>query len=155
MNIKNPLEVEKILIETTDNLGMPIDSRIFKACVILNSLGYKTRQSCQGHAENYTTYPWIEIYYNEQVTPEYYLASSKHFYDNLFQDLKYYYQTKEFKYDEMITFEKFKAKIFIVRLSQQQNSKCFKNKREEKLETYLYEINDFCQFLNQKYDLNY
>jgi hypothetical protein len=155
MNIKNPLEVEKILIETTDNLGMPIDSRIFKACVILNSLGYKTRQSCQGHTENYTTYPWIEIYYNEQVTPEYYLASSKHFYDNLFQDLKYYYQTKEFKYDEMITFEKFKAKIFIVRLSQQQNSKCFKNKREEKLETYLYEINDFCQFLNQKYNLNY
>ena len=155
MNIKNPLEVEKILRETTDNLGMPIDSRIFKACVILNSLGYKTRQSCQGHAENYTTYPWIEIYYNEQVTPEYYLASSKHFYDNLFQDLKYYYQTKEFKYDEMITFEKFKAKIFIVRLSQQQNSKCFKNKREEKLETYLYEINDFCQFLSQKFDLNY
>ena len=89
--INNLTEVEKILRETTDNLGMPIDSRIFKACVILNSLGYKTRQSCQGHAENYTTYPWIEIFYNEEVSPEYYLASSKHFHDNLFQDLKLYY----------------------------------------------------------------
>jgi hypothetical protein len=155
MDIKNPLEVEKELRKTTDGLGMRVDPRIFKSCVILNSLGHKTRQSCEGHPHRYSTYPWIDIYYNKKETPENYLKSSKNFYNTLFQDLKEFYNTKNIIYDQMITFEKFRGKVFLVRLSQLENSKCYKNKREEKIEKYLQEINEFCQFLSKKYNLNY
>ena len=48
---------------------------------------------------------------------------------------------------------KFGKKIFTVRISQLQNSKCFENKRSEKLEKYLQEINEFCEFLSNKYKL--
>ena len=153
MIIKNPAEVEKNLREATDKHGMPIDSRIFKACVILNSLGYKTRQSCEGHNENFTSYPWIDIIWNENTTPDYYEESAKFFYDNLFQDLKDFYTNRKVNYDERITFKKFGKKIFTVRISQLQNSKCFENKRSEKLEKYLQEINEFCEFLSNKYKL--
>ncbi|NBO17445.1 MAG: hypothetical protein EBV07_00945, partial [Proteobacteria bacterium] len=57
-------------------------------------------------------------------------------------------------YDQTILCSKFKEKELIIRLSQFENSKCFKDKRTEKLNEYLKEINDFCEFLNAKYQLN-
>jgi len=153
MNKLNPYEVEKNLREVTDLVGMPIDSGIFRSCVILNSLGYKTRQSCEGHEESYNTYPWIDLIWDADTTPEYYESSAKFFYENLFQDLKQFYKNRNTKYNQQITIEYFSSKKFNVRLSQMQNLKCYRNKRKEKLKEYLNEINDFCEFLNKKYNI--
>jgi len=51
MKIKNPKEVEKEFKRMADNLGFGIDQNIFRSVIILNSLGYKTRQSCEGHLD--------------------------------------------------------------------------------------------------------
>lgn len=135
---------------------MTIDKNIFRSVVILNALGYETRQSCEGHLNRYSTMPWIEIQWIEEDSNEYFQRSLKFFYENLFQDLKEYYQNKKYvPYDQQIILEIMGSGQLRVRLGQYQNSKCFKNKRKEKLKAYLQEINDFCEFLNQKYNLNY
>jgi hypothetical protein len=155
IKIINPKEVELKFKNMTDRLGMGIDKNIFRSVVILNSLGYKTRQSCEGHLNNYPSYPWIDLIWNEEEGTEYYNQSLNFFYKYLFQDLNEYYNLKPKNYDQIIRCFKFNEPELIIRLSQFQNSKCFENKREEKLEEYLNEINDFCEFLNQKYKLNY
>lgn len=154
--ILNPKEVEAKFKNIADSVGMGIDKNIFRSVVILNSLGYETRQSCEGHVERYSTKPWIEIQWKKENTEEYLRESLKFFYENLFQDLKEFYQNrKNIPYDQQIILEIMGSGQLKVRLSQYENSKCFKGKRKEKLKLYLKEINDFCEFLNQKYGLNY
>lgn len=154
--ILNPIEVEKKFKNVGDRLGLGIDKNIFRSVVILNTLGYKTRQSCEGHLGKYVTKPWIEIEWKEEDTKEYLQKSLKYLYENLFQDLKEFYQSrKKIPYDQNIILEIMGDGQLRVRLSHYENSKCFKNKRKEKLKNYLKEINDFCEFLNKKYKLNY
>lgn len=152
----NPKEVEAKFKNITDSVGMGIDKNIFRSVVILNSLGYETRQSCEGHAGRYSTKPWIEIQWKKENTEEYLKESLKFFYENLFQDLKEFYQNrKNIPYDQQIILEIMGSGQLRVRLSHYENSKCFAGRRKEKLKAYLKEINDFCEFLNQKYHLNY
>ncbi|GHO66856.1 hypothetical protein KSC_057480 [Ktedonobacter sp. SOSP1-52] len=47
--------------KTTDRLGMPIDEGIFETVVVLNLLGVKTRQSCEGHLERGSFAPWVTL----------------------------------------------------------------------------------------------
>ena len=45
----------------TDKLGMPVDSGIFETVVMLNLLGLRTFQSCEGHLDHGCLYPWVTI----------------------------------------------------------------------------------------------
>ena len=155
LKIKNPEEIEPIFKEMGDKLGMGIDENIFRSIVILNSLGYKTRQSCEGHEDRYSTYPWIDLIWDEKKDdPDYYNESLEEFHKNIFQDLKEFYKNRKVPYDQIISFRKYDKGELLVRLCQNQNSKCFEN-RPEKLKLYVNEINEFCEFLNHKYNLNY
>ncbi len=49
MNKKDLAKAKKQLLETTDKLGVPIESGIFDTVLYLNSLGFPTTQSCEGH----------------------------------------------------------------------------------------------------------
>jgi len=158
IEVKNPHEVEKTFKNVGDKLGLGIDKDIFRSIVILNSLGYKTSQSCEGHIDRYTTSPWIDFTWDEKNTKEYFDESLNLLYQNLFQDLKEFYKDRiKIPYDQNISLVLMdnSMEYLWVRLWQNQNSKCFKGKRTEKLKKYLKEINDFCEFLNKKYQLNY
>jgi hypothetical protein len=45
----------------TDGLGMPIDEKIRDTIIVLNLLGLKTQQSCEGHLDHGRFYPWISF----------------------------------------------------------------------------------------------
>lgn len=45
----------------TDGLGKPIDAGIKEAVIALNLLGFKTRQSCEGHLDHGYPYPWVDF----------------------------------------------------------------------------------------------
>lgn len=45
----------------TDGLGMGIDEKIKDTVIVLNLLGFKTRQSCEGHLSWGHSYPWISL----------------------------------------------------------------------------------------------
>lgn len=45
----------------TDALGMPIDPKIKETVIVLNLLGFKTSQSCEGHIDWGNPYPWISF----------------------------------------------------------------------------------------------
>lgn len=45
----------------TDALGMPIDEKIKDTIIVLNLLGFKTQQSCEGHLDSGRLYPWISF----------------------------------------------------------------------------------------------
>lgn len=44
-----------------DGCGMPIDENIKDTVIVLNLLGFKTRQSCEGHLDHGRSYPWISF----------------------------------------------------------------------------------------------
>lgn len=43
----------------TDRLGTPVDPGIFETVVALNLLGLPTFQSCEGHLDHGSAYPWV------------------------------------------------------------------------------------------------
>ena len=45
----------------TDSLGAEVDPGIFETVVLLNLLGFRTFQSCEGHLDHGTCYPWVTI----------------------------------------------------------------------------------------------
>jgi len=45
----------------TDALGLPIDQRIKETVIVINLLGFKTSQSCEGHLNWGCPFPWVEI----------------------------------------------------------------------------------------------
>ena len=61
MNKKDLAKAKKQLLETTDKLGVPIESGIFDTVLYLNSLGFPTTQSCEGHIGQSLVAPWVEI----------------------------------------------------------------------------------------------
>lgn len=53
--------MEKEVARWTDGLGMPIDKGIQDMVIVLNLLGFKTEQSCEGHDNWGRPYPWVRI----------------------------------------------------------------------------------------------
>ncbi len=47
--------------QVTDGLGKHLDAKIKNLVVVLNLLGIKTRQSCEGHLDWGNAYPWIDL----------------------------------------------------------------------------------------------
>lgn len=153
---RNPHEVEKELRSVTDGIGMPMDEGIIRPCVILNSLGYKTRQSCEGHEDRYSTYPWIDLIWNEEKSKGYLDKSYNEFFNTVYLDLEEYYKNSKSPHDCTVSFFKFGDEDeLIIRLAQTTDVKIFGNNRAEKIKEYLKEIQNFCEFLNKKYNLNY
>ncbi|NCQ56024.1 hypothetical protein COT86_00635 [Candidatus Collierbacteria bacterium CG10_big_fil_rev_8_21_14_0_10_43_36] len=54
--------------ETTDKMGMRIDSGIFDLVVTLNALDFPTSASCWGHLERGVASPWLD--FQPKLTPE-------------------------------------------------------------------------------------
>ena len=50
-----------VVEEFTDRLGMPIDSGIFETVVVFNLLEFCTFQSCEGHLDHGSPYPWVTV----------------------------------------------------------------------------------------------
>ena len=153
--IKNPKDVKKAISNATDALGFPLDKDIVRPVVILNSLGLKTRQSCQGHLRRYNTYPWISIFWVDERTPEYYKESRKIFFNTLFKDLEEFYQDRKTPYENIITFNFLDEKQLDVTLKSIGNLKIYNDIRKQKLQEQFKELSDFCEYLNKKYQLNY
>lgn len=53
--------MEKEVESWTDALGLGIDPGIKKMVIVLNLLGFKTEQSCEGHSDWGRPYPWVRI----------------------------------------------------------------------------------------------
>ncbi len=53
--------MEKEVHSWGDALGMGIDPQIKKTVIVLNLLGFKTTQSCEGHIDRALPYPWVRI----------------------------------------------------------------------------------------------
>ena len=45
----------------TDRLGATIDEGIFETVVVFNLLGFRTFQSCEGHLDHGSPYPWVDV----------------------------------------------------------------------------------------------
>lgn len=50
-----------VVKQFTDRLGTPIDEGIFETVVVLNLLGLRTFQSCEGHLTHGCAYPWVSL----------------------------------------------------------------------------------------------
>jgi hypothetical protein len=152
---KNPKEVKEVISKVTDALGFPLDKDIIRPVVILNSLGLKTRQSCQGHLRRYNTYPWIALEWDAEKTPEYYKESRKIFFKTIFKDLEEFYQDRKVPYENILSFKFLDEKQLSVTLSSITNLKIFDKNRKLKLQEQFKELSDFCEYLNKKYNLGY
>jgi len=159
---RDPRIVAKELRSMTDGLGMPLDKGIFRSCVILNSLGYKTRQSCAGHVRRYETYPWIDLVMSVDEIKENIKNEEKieklvqEFGKTLYLDLQEFYQDRKVNHDSVLSLVRFRVEDGLeYRLEQLTSLKIFGRQRSQKMKCFFKEIQDFCEFLNQKYELNY
>jgi len=151
---KNPYEVEKTLLTTTDKLGLPIDKGIFRSVVILNSLGFITTGSCEGHKDRYNTNPYINISF--QNDPKDNLDECKElFFNTLYKDLQDFYNNKQISHDKKIVIESFESRQFEIRLNIATTLKVYGKDRKKMLKEHFTELSEFCEFLNKKYQLNY
>lgn len=72
LNLNNTLNPEKLqrwkamekeVSSWTDALGLGIDPKIKETVIVLNLLGFKTSQSCEGHINWGNAYPWVAFDY--------------------------------------------------------------------------------------------
>lgn len=62
-------KIKKHFEKVADKLGKPIDRGIFETVVILNTFGFNTRMSCEGHLKRaYYIGPWVDIEIKEIPT---------------------------------------------------------------------------------------
>ncbi|WP_420421497.1 hypothetical protein [Simkania sp.] len=61
-------EMEECVTEVRDGRGMPIDDQIKDLVIVLNLLGIKTSQSCEGHLNWGLPFPWVEFCPWEDIT---------------------------------------------------------------------------------------
>lgn len=54
-------KMEHEVASWADALGRGIDSGIKNTVIVLNLLGFKTEQSCEGHSDGGEAYPWVSI----------------------------------------------------------------------------------------------
>lgn len=164
---KNRAEVDKI----ADKLGKGIDEKIKEAVVAFRVYGFITSQSCEGHicevnekCRTGVPFPWIELYTPE---PKGWKKSEEKkrewAIENLTQQQKMigyldeFYQGRETPFDARLTFRGigvyggFRIQSFgsetMTLLTQEEQIK--------KLELYRKEMDDFTNFLKDKYLSNH
>jgi len=150
--LKNPNEVRNQIERTTDRLGMPVDKGILRSVVILNSLGFNTSGSCEGHEERYNTSPWVDLKFSDADSIE---SAKEIFFATLFKDLEEFYKNRKVSHEIKIIFREIKSTSYIVRLCSNSDLKIFDRERELHLRKQFLELTDFCEYLNHKYKLNY
>jgi hypothetical protein len=152
--LKDPVKFKEKLLETTDLLGLPIDKGILRSIIILNSIGFPTTGSCEGHQENYSSKPYIDIVF--QTLPEENIEDCKKlFFETLFQDLADFYGNRKVPHSRKISFESPIFSQFEISIRINSNLKIYGEGRAEKLKEHYLELTEFCEFLNKKYQLNY
>jgi hypothetical protein len=152
--LKNPSLIKERLSSTTDLLGLPVDKGIFRSIVILNSIGFYTTGSCEGHEDRYGTSPYIDIVF--QSLPDDNIDDCKKlFFETLFKDLEDFYKDREVEHSKKVVFLNPVFSQFEITIKIHTNLKIFGEDREKKLREHYLELTDFCEFLNKKYKLNY
>jgi len=134
---------------------MHIDDGIFRSIVILNSLGFTTTGSCSGHLEREKTSPWIQFSFKDDSNSNDLKSGQEIFLNTLFHDLEDFYKERNTNHQNVLTFTEVKSNDYRINLYPHTNLTIFTDNRNQYLETYLKEINDFCEFLNIKYKLNF
>ncbi|MDQ2906387.1 MAG: hypothetical protein ABI456_07475 [Ktedonobacteraceae bacterium] len=54
-------EAEDYVSRFTDRLGTPLEAGIIETVIVLNLLGLRTFQSCEGHLRHGCAYPWVSL----------------------------------------------------------------------------------------------
>jgi hypothetical protein len=152
--LKDPIKIKEKLSTTTDLLGLPIDKGIFRSIVILNSIGFYTTGSCEGHPDEYSSQPYIDIVF--QTEPKDNIEDCKKlFFETLFKNLEDFYKDRKVEHSRKIVFLNPIFSQFEITLRIASNLKIYKEDRAEKLREQYLELTNFCEFLNKKYNLNY
>ena len=152
--LKNPKQVAEQMKNIGDSLGMPIDEGIFRDVVILNSIGFKTRQSCEGHPENerFGSYPWIDILFSDENESK--TEARELFFRSLYLDLVDFYKNRNVPHRYKLTYSEFLGDDLNIRIFSMVNPNVFPD-RNNTYKFYKKELDDFCEYLNVKYKLNY
>lgn len=152
--LKDPIKIKEKISKTTDLLGHPIDKGILRSVVILNSLGFITSASCEGHEEEYNSNPFIDIIF--QTDPSENVEECKKlFFETLYKDLEEFYKNREIAHDNKISFRTHTFNQFEIRLYINTNLKVYGETREKMVKNHYLELVEFCEYLNKKYHLNY
>jgi hypothetical protein len=155
--------------EIKDRLDLGVDEAIKEAVTAFRIHGFTTSQSCEGHKhegineekdDHGTSFPWIEIYAPE---PEGWKESEEKKKEwaktNLEQQrkmmtyLEEFYRDRKVLFDARLTFDPigvfggFRVQSFGARIIELLP----REEQLEKLELYRKEINDFAEFLKEKY----
>lgn len=156
-------EVEKI----TDGLGRGIDEKIKEAVTAFRVHDFPTSQSCEGHngEEEGELFPWIEIYPPEPEGLEEgdekeqkekrraWTAENLKQQKKMMELLAEFYQSRNAPFDARLIFDcigafgGFRVQSFGAEMMKLLSDK----ERQEKLELYRKEMNDFAEFLKDKY----
>lgn len=154
--LKNSTIIKERLSKAADLLGHPIDKGIFRSIVILNSIGFETNGSCEGHEELYNSNPYIDITFQTEKSDNA-VKCKELFFNTLYKDLEDFYERRDTPHDYKIVFsvQNSSLSIFEVRLFVNTNLKVYGEKRELRVRNHYFELTDFCEFLNKKYKLNY
>lgn len=154
---RGELEVNKI----TDKLGKRIDSRIKKIVTALRVYGFSTSASCGGHStgEGFP-YPWVEIYIPEPMNwkkdekiQEKWKIENLREQEKMTKLLTGFYKNKNTHFDVRLSFRPigilggFRIQSF----SADQMPLFSKEKQKGKLKKYRKEMDDFAEFLKNKY----
>jgi len=152
-----------------DRLDLGVDEAIKEAVTAFRIHGFTTSQSCEGHRheeidgekdDHGASFPWIEIYAPEPEGWEESEEKKKEWAKaNLEQQqkmtiyLEEFYKNRKVLFDARLTFDPigifggFRVQSFGARMIELLP----REKQLEKLELYRKEINDFAEFLKEKY----
>lgn len=156
----------------TDSLGLGIDEKIKETVTAFRVHGFITSQSCEGHSgedeQHGESFPWVEVYAPESPDWEKAQGENKKLLERewIVQNLKQrqkmtnllaeFYQSRVTPFDARLAFDRvgafggFRVQSFgaeILRLLPPAEQR-------QKLESYRQEMNDFTEFLKDKYFSN-
>ena len=158
-------EIEKRVERIKDAQGKPIEKGIKETDVLLNALGLRTSQSCEGHLEKtYSSAPWVEIYSRLastkegvktekiQETKERMEQQNLHFRKKATNLLGMFYQNREVPIEQRLCLSDIGI-YHAFRIQSQGAEKLdnlTKEEQKNKLRRYRQEMQDFTQFLKEK-----
>ena len=166
------LRIEIKVNSIADKVGRGIDNGIKESIIVLQVLGFVTTASCEGHTDHGPAAPWIDI--GEKVPREILIRKreSKGILNDddagkirsvtkknlkgqirLMQLLDEFYEERKVSYDVRLLIEKFGiyGNSWLKNAGEIFQQIRPKERKEKKLKRYQREMNDFTEFLKEKY----
>lgn len=142
----------------TDSLGLGIDEDIKETVTAFRVYGFATSQSCAGHSdqEHGTMFPWVEVDASESDTiqdEDFWTIENLKQRQQMTTLLDEFYQTRKTPFDVRLTFERVGAfGAFRIQSTGAETLQLAPpDEQRTKLDLYRQEMNDFTQFLKEKY----